>query len=62
MEAQAMFDSVVIFFICFFSLNYNGGQIFDHRTGHTADLWAASVTCFTALVIVVNFNLLTRVH
>ena len=61
-EAQAAFDAIVVFFISFFSLQYGGGQIFDPETGQTADHWAASVTCFTALVIVVHFNLLTRVH
>lgn len=62
MQAQAAFDSIAIFFISFFSLQYSGGQIFDPFTGQTADHWSASVTCFTALVLVVHVNLLTRVH
>ena len=62
MEVQAFYDSVVVFFVSFFSLQYGGGQIFDPETGQTADHWAASVTCFTALVLVVHFNLLTRMH
>ena len=62
MEAQGLFDSMVVFYICFFSYQYGGGQIFDPDTGQTADHWAASVTCFTALVLVAHFNILSRIH
>ena len=32
------------------------------QTGYTSDLWTTSVTAFTALVFVVNVNIMLRFH
>ena len=53
MEAQALFDSIVIYFVTFYS--FQGDSQIVGVDGKTSDLWMTSVTAFTALVFVVNF-------
>ena len=63
-QIQACFDAVVIFFICFQPYYYKDlmgdGLISSHSMGYPADMWSTSVTASTALVLVVHFNLFTR--
>ena len=59
-QCQALFDSAVIFFICFQPIYKYDQSISNADFGCTVDKWEASVTAFTALIFVVHFNLYTR--
>ena len=59
-QCQALFDSAVIFFICFQPVYYSDSTIPSSENGYAGEMWQSSVTAFTALIFVVHFNLFTR--
>ena len=59
-QFQGFFDSAIIFFLPFFACQLYGADIVANENGQVADLWVASVTSFTALIIVVQFNLILK--
>ena len=58
-QAQGIFDAAIIFFLAFQPPFYKS-MILDPASGQSVDMWTCSVTAFTALIFVVNFNLFTR--
>lgn len=59
MMTQALFDSTVIFFICFQPV-LDEFPILDPDNGYPESMWTNSITAFTALMLIVMANLFTR--
>lgn len=59
-QFYGLVHATIIFFIIFFGLK--DAAILNPSHGAPTDLWTSSLTTFTALVIVVNLNLVMRIQ
>lgn len=59
MQLQALYDSVIVFFVPFYGAMLSG-QIINGETGVAADMWTVSITAFTALIFITHANILLR--
>ena len=55
MQATALYDSLVLFFVPLFGMG-----VINSETGEVPDMWVASVTSFTAMSFVIYFNMVIR--
>ena len=52
--------AAVIFYVTF--IGFSDSAILNGKVGYATDLWTSSLTAFTALVIIVNLNLILRMR